>query len=512
MADNKTDIELTEKRLRQLAEEMASMSLATLMHAPGRAQFCYEFEDLQVDCTRQPVTEEVMACLFAYARQRCLQQRIDEMMSGQPVNLSENRPVVHCNLRRPEYRLSDAFQKPAAFAEKLRSLPAVRAVVNLGIGGSDLGPAMVVRALAAFHDGPDVHFVANVDPADLSDVLDSCSPDTTQFIVTSKTFTTAETLQNAMLARGWLSQHGIAPQTAMAAVTANAERAADWGIARDRIFTFPEGVGGRYSLWSAVGLPIITAIGAEGFGALLDGAFAMDTHVSQAPFERNLAVIMGLLRVWHRSFLDRPSYGLMPYDQRLADFPAWAQQLEMESNGKGVDRHGRVLGCPAGPLVWGAPGTNSQHSFFQWLHQGLDTVPLDILIALRPAAISPDSPFYASHEILAINAVAQAEALALGQENRHEPHRHFPGNRPSVLLSWQQTDAYSLGRLLALYEHITTISGFIWDVNSFDQWGVELGKELARALQNSGQNSGENSGQNSMFSPAARAFVRRLRG
>ena len=244
------------------------------------------------------------------------------------------------------------------------------------------------------------------------------------------------------------------------------------------------------------------AIGSENFSRMLAGAHAMDCHVQHTELAQNIAVIMGLLRVWCRRYLKLPAYGLIPYDQRLASLPSWAQQLEMESNGKSVDRQGHLLLSPAGPLIWGAAGTNAQHSFFQWLHQSVDIIPIDVLVALKPAAGLDEQIWHDHHKSLVINAVAQAEALALGAPNLAEPHRHFSGNRPSVLISWDQTTPYTLGRLLALYEHITMISGFLWDVNSFDQWGVELGKQMANQLQ-----LGEGLEN---FSSAARAFLDRL--
>ena len=336
----------------------------------------------------------------------------------------------------------------------------------------------------------------------MHDALGKCTPQKTLFIITSKTFTTAETMANAAIARNWLEKHGVDASKAMVAVTAAGPQAREWGIDPQHIFTFAEGVGGRYSLWSPVGLATMIAIGRANFAGMLAGGYAMDCHVQQAELQANIGVIMGLLRVWHRSYLHRPAYGLIPYDQRLAQLPAWAQQLEMESNGKAVDRHGHGLQRPAGPLLWGAPGTNAQHSFFQWLHQSLDVIPIDVLVAMQPAAGLDQAASWDSHKALAINAVAQAEALALGTTNSDEPHRHFPGNRPSVLISWDKTTPYALGRLLALYEHTTVISGFIWDVNSFDQWGVELGKHMAKQLQSGvGVDA---------FSPAAQAFLHRL--
>ena len=493
-----------DEALKTAAKRLKKVHLAELMQLPDRTDFIYGFEDLEIDCTRQPLDAESLSLLLELAEAREVPRLMDAMFSGEVINLSENRPVVHCHLRAPAHLQSDEFKTLSGFAENLRDNQDITAVVNLGIGGSDLGPAMVVRALAGYHDGAACHFVGNICPTDLHDVLARCNPHKTLFVVTSKTFTTTETLANAALARAWLAEAGVDFSGAMVAVTAYESRARDWGI--EQVFSFAEGVGGRYSLWSAVGLAVMIAIGSARFCEMLAGAYAMDCHVKTADYAQNLAVIMALLRVWHRRYLGAASYGLMPYDQRLARFPAWAQQLEMESNGKGVDRHGKPLPHAAAPLIWGAAGTNSQHSFFQWLHQGVETTPIDILIA-RQTAEDLDEGWQASHKMLAINAVAQAEALALGAPkkdapNMDEPHRHFPGNRPSVLLSWDKTTPYALGRLLALYEHITVISGFIWGVNSFDQWGVELGKQMANKLQ-SGQGL-------DAFSTAARTFLKRL--
>ena len=484
------------------ASRLTTTSLSSLMHDAERSRFIYQFDDLTVDCTRQPLDDDALACLFDLADACQLQKLIDQMFCGAPINTTENRPVQHLEFRRPDHQNTADYKRYADFAEAVRSNPHITAVVNLGTGGSDLGPKMVTEALAGYHDGPDCYFVGNICPTDLHDVLGKCTPQKTLFIITSKTFTTAETMTNAAIARNWLEQHGVDAGKAMAAVTADGLRAREWGIDPQHIFTFAEGVGGRYSLWSPVGLAAMIAIGRVDFSSMLAGGYAMDCHVQQAELQQNIGVIMGLLRVWHRSYLHRPAYGLIPYDQRLAQLPAWAQQLEMESNGKAVDRHGLGLQRPAGPLLWGAPGTNAQHSFFQWLHQSLDVIPIDVLVAMQPAAGLDQAASWDSHKALAINAVAQAEALALGTTNSDEPHRHFPGNRPSVLISWDKTTPYALGRLLALYEHTTVISGFIWDVNSFDQWGVELGKHMAKQLQSGvGVDA---------FSPAAQAFLHRL--
>ena len=491
-----------EGELQQAAKYIRSQHLRDLVHAPDRAGLCLQFEDLTVDCTRQPITLKILEKLVLLAKAKLLPDFMEDLFAGKAINLSEDKPVTHCSLRSPEYQSHEDYKKRSSFVDGLRANDSVTTVVNLGIGGSDLGPAMVTQGLAGFHDGPALHFVGNVDPAALCDALAQCDPHKTLFIVTSKSFKTAETLANASLAKGWLQKNGVTADRAIVAVTANTERAKNWGIATDHIFAFDDGVVGRYSLWSAVGLPVMIAIGSKDFAALLSGAHAMDTHFKTAPLGGNLPVIMGLLRIWHRTFLGHTAYGLMPYDQRLSRFPGWAQQLEMESNGKSVDRFGNALPAPAGPLIWGGVGTSSQHSFFQWLHQGRDIVPIDILVA-RKSAVMPDDPTWqASHKTLLINAISQAEALAIGASNMDEPHRHFPGNRPSVLLSWEMTTPYALGRLLALYEHITIVSGFIWGVNSFDQWGVELGKSIASDIANGKDLTG--------LSPAGKAFLKKL--
>ena len=502
MTDQDKPIAAMEGQLRRDADTIALHHLRRLIYQDGRDDLCFHFEDLTVDCTRQPLTQNILQQLLTLAETKSLADFIRAMFAGKAINLSEDRPVSHCRLRTPDYRQREAYQKLTHFAADVRANQNIKSIVNLGIGGSDLGPAMVTAGLAGFHDGPAVHYIGNVDPHALYDVLEQCNPRSTLFIIPSKTFTTSETLVNAKLAKGWLQQNGVAPDAAMVAVTAYQKRAVDWGIDPARIFDFDEGVGGRYSLWSAVGLSVMIAIGSTAFNQLLNGAHAMDNHFETAPFDSNIPVIMGLLRVWHRSYLGHMAYGIMPYDQRLARLPAWAQQLEMESNGKSVTRHGKPLARPAGPLIWGEAGVNSQHSFFQWLHHSVDIVPIDILIARKPVNFLRDAAWQASHKTLAINAVAQAEALAVGVEHADAPHRHFPGNRPSLMVSWEATTPYALGRLLALYEHITIASGFVWDVNSFDQWGVELGKKMAHDLASKSDLDG--------FSPAAKVFLNRL--
>ena len=437
-----------------------------------------ELDDLRVDLSRHKVRAKTIDLLLALAAETGLAGKMEALFSGEPVNRSEGRAVVHMAQRAAARIEGDGYAALAAFADNVRDSD-ISDVINIGIGGSDLGPAMVSAALASQADGPRIHYVSNVDPAHLHDVLADCVPAGTLVIVTSKTFTTAETMRNAALARDWAGGEGAA----MVAVTAAPQAARDWGISDARIFDFDEGVGGRYSLWSAVGLPVMIGIGADRFARMLDGAAAMDSHFQTAPFAENLPVLMGLMRVWNRNFLGHAAHGMMPYDQRLHLLPAWAQQLEMESNGKSVSIDGAPVGHATTPVIWGTAGTGCQHSFFQALHQGTDIVPLDILLPLRPTGLHLEGDWAASHRVLAANALAQAEALAVGSPNEQEPHRNFAGDRPSSVISWEASTPYAIGRLLALYEHVTVVSGFVWGVNSFDQWGVELGKVMAKRVE-----------------------------
>ncbi len=502
MMAGQTDLQHLNDRLDAEAQQMMATELASLMHAEGRDRLVLRHDDLWVDITRQPVRQTSLDLLCELAETRHLAENISQLFDGRHINRTEDRPVVHMGLRHPDRLKSRAWEQLAGFADQLRTAGHIKDVVNIGIGGSDLGPAMLAQALGPVCDGPRLHFVGNVDPAHIHDVLGHCVPEQTLFIITSKTFTTSETLANAELALSWLKHNNISPDMAMVAVTAAPDMANRWGIDKARIFTFEEGVGGRYSVWSAVGLAVMIGCGSARFAEVLAGAYDMDYHFRTAPFAQNLPVIMGLLRIWHRQFMGRISYGLMAYDQRLARFAAWAQQLEMESNGKSVDIAGQPLCYPAAPLIWGEPGTNAQHSFFQWLHQGTEIHPIDILVSRRPYLRGEDALSKASHRQLVINAIAQAEALALGQKNTDNPHQHFAGSRPSIMVSWEKSTPFAIGRLLCLYEHITIVSGFMWGINSFDQFGVELGKKMARALD-------EGTGL-SHFSKAAQSFMQTL--
>ena len=371
-------------------------------------------------------------------------------------------------------------------------------VVNIGIGGSDLGPAMAAKALAPFGlDHLHAHFVSNVDGADIADTVASLDPARTMFIISSKTFTTQETMTNAHTARAWIEEAlgREAVGAHFAAVSTQLDKVAEFGIAAERVFGFWDWVGGRYSIWSSIGLPLAIAVGAENFLEFLHGGFEIDQHFQSAPIESNIPLLMGLLSVWNRNVLAHASQAVIPYDQRLSRFPAYLQQLQMESNGKGVDLQGAALKLSSGPVIWGEPGTNGQHAFFQLIHQGTEIIPVDFLVAARPTKADAHH-----HDLLVANCFAQSDALMIGRSTEVAfritekagasaedakalaPHKTFTGSRPSSTFLYEQLNPRMLGRLIALYEHKVFVEGVMWNINSFDQWGVELGKELASQL------------------------------
>ncbi len=458
---------------------------------PARfASLSFEAPEVFADLSKNRVDTATMRFLADLARECGLEAQRDAMLAGVAINTSERRAVLHTALRAPRgtapffddvHGVLDAM---LAFAETVRARAGLRHVVNIGIGGSDLGPQMAVRALAEFaHPGLDLHFVANVDGADLASVLARIEPAETLFIVASKTFTTQETMANAETAKTWFLAHGgTRIEEHFVAATSNVEAAARFGITRT--FGFWDWVGGRYSLWSAIGLPIAIAIGAAGFRELLAGAHAMDVHFASAPVEKNLPIVLGLVDVWYRNFHRFTSRCVAPYSQALLRLPALLQQLEMESNGKRVDRDGAVLPFATSPVIWGEPGTNAQHAYFQMLHQGSDVVPVEFILLKASGATLPGDDTAAllsrQHRMLLANGLAQAQALMEGRVA--EPHRTFTGNRPSTTFVLDRLTPRSLGALVALYEHRVFTSGAIWGINSFDQWGVELGKGLGNAL------------------------------
>jgi glucose-6-phosphate isomerase len=436
------------------------------------------------DLSKNLVDPHVRSLMYELARECMFERHRDAMFAGQPVNNTENRAVKHWLLRAPKGAGADpdagavheTLDAMLAFAGRIRADSAITDVVNIGIGGSDLGPQMAVTALAEFAvPGKRFHFVSNVDGHELASVLAQVKAKSTLFLIASKTFTTIETMTNARSAKAWFEQQGgtdIARH--FAALTTNVKAAADFGISTT--FGFWDWVGGRYSMWSAIGLPIAISIGADNFRAMLAGAHAMDEHFRTAPVDRNLPARLGLLDVWYRDFHGFASRSVAPYHSALRRLPAYLQQLEMESNGKRVDAQGRALSVATSPVVWGEPGTNGQHAYFQMLHQGADVIPVEF-IAVKEAAHSLEG----HHEQLLANALAQAQALMEGKADAGG-HKDFPGNRPSTFFILDRLDPASFGALIAMYEHRVFTSGSIWGINSFDQWGVELGKVLAKDI------------------------------
>ena len=455
------------------------------------------FGRLFLDYSKQRANPETMALLFGLARQAGVEQWRDRMFAGEPINASEQRAVLHVALRSNEEHfperadvmplVRDARRRVHDFvATAHRGLltgstgKPIRDVVNLGIGGSDLGPRMVAQALRRHTSNRiRVHFAANIDPAELDAVLGPLDPETTLFIVVSKTFTTQETLDNARRAQQWLERKCTSAQAVarhFIAVTANIAKASERGIPEDRVFPFWDWVGGRYSVWSAVGLAAALAVGNDAYDGLLEGARQMDEHFRAAPLESNLPVILALVSLWNVNFLGARSHAVLPYSDELKDFPAYLQQLEMESNGKRVDRDGHPIDYETAPVIWGSTGTVSQHSFHQLLHQGTPLVPVDFIVPAR----GPGDP--ESHALLVANALAQGSALMMGTPAGEPEHAVCLGNRPSSTLLLDQISANALGQLIALYEHKVFVQGVLWNINSFDQWGVELGKKIARSL------------------------------
>jgi glucose-6-phosphate isomerase len=486
---------------------------------PGRAErFSAEACGLFLDVSKNRITDETLRLLTALARQQDVPGWRERMFRGEPINSTEGRAVLHTALRAPpgarvEVAGADVMpdvvevrRRMLAFARRVRDGEhrgftgrPIEHVVNIGIGGSDLGPAMAVAALAPDrHPRITPHFVSNVDGTHLAETLRRVDPETTLFLIASKTFTTQETIANAKSAKAWFQERVPEPAAVarhFAALSTNRDAVAAFGIDPENMFGFWDWVGGRYSLWSAIGLPIAIAVGPERFEELLAGAHDMDAHFRAAPLERNLPVLLALVGIWNANFQGADALAVLPYDQHLARFPAFLQQLDMESNGKRVDRDGRPVDYRTGPIVFGEPGTNGQHAFYQLIHQGTRVVPCDFI-----APVETRNPLGDHHRILLSNVVAQAEALMRGKtegEVRAEleaqgldagaigalaPHKVFPGDRPSNAIVFRRLDARTLGALIALYEHKVFVQGVVWNIDSFDQWGVELGKQLARPI------------------------------
>jgi len=508
------------QRLTEHAQTVAKLLMRSLFAAdPARfAHYSLKTGDILLDYSKNLLTDETLVLLLDLAQSSNVEDWRTRMFAGEAINTTENRAVLHTALRNrseqplfvdgkdvmPQvrqvltrmYRLADALATGhwCGWTDQ-----PITDLVNIGIGGSDLGPAMVTEALTPYHrPGLRAHFVSNVDGTHLSEVLRGLNPQTTLFIIASKTFTTQETMMNAHSARRWFLGKG-GPEAMIrrhfVAVSTNIDAVKAFGIDAASQFEFWDWVGGRYSLWSAIGLSICLTIGSEHFEALLQGAYEMDEHFRQAPAAANMPILLALVGIWNSNFLGAESHAVLPYDQYLARLPAYLQQLDMESNGKGVDRNGEPVDYSTGPIVWGEPGTNGQHAFYQLIHQGTRLVSADFI-----ASIESHNPMGAHHEVLLSNFFAQTEALMKGKtdtEARAELvaakltkeelerlvlHKVFPGNRPTNSLLFQRLTPQILGSLLALYEHKVFVQGIIWNVNSFDQWGVELGKQLASTL------------------------------
>ena len=452
-----------------------------------------EVGDLRIDWSKQLVDDAVFAGLIEVARGAGVEARRDAMFAGEHINVTEDRAVMHVALRAPRTSsmvvdgvdvvpaVHAVLDQMSAFADRVRADERITHVVNIGIGGSDLGPAMAYRALEAYrHERLRCSFVSNVDGADIAAVLAGSDPASTLFIVASKTFGTIETLTNARTARSWLvdALGEAAVPDHFVAVSTNAERVAEFGIDTANMFGFWDWVGGRYSVDSAIGLSLMISIGPERFAEFLDGFHRVDQHFRTAPLAENAPVIMAMLGLWNSDVLGSATKAVLPYAEELGRFPAYLQQLDMESNGKSVRLDGTSVAGDTGPVVWGEPGTNGQHAFYQLLHQGTRIVPVDFIGFARP-----HHPFQDHHDLLMANLIAQSEALAFGRDAAaDEPYRQFDGNRPNTVILADQLTPSVLGQLIALYEHVVHVQGTIWGVNSYDQWGVELGKDLANLI------------------------------
>ena len=503
------------EKLEKFGQAVQSRKILDLFQDnPKRAQdFSVRVDDVLFDYSKTNIDANIRSALIELAKSSNVGARRDAMFAGEKINETEGRAVLHTALRNldggevhvdgqdvmPEVLAT--LKRMEEFASRVRdgSLTgqggAITDVVNIGIGGSDLGPVMATLALSPYHDGPKVHYVSNVDGAHISDTLRGLNPETTLVIVASKTFTTIETMTNAQTAKSWMAKIVSDPAKQFAALSTDFGRTSDFGIPNAHVFGFEDWVGGRYSMWGPIGLGLMIAVGPEAFRAFLRGGQSMDRHFQDAEFENNLPVILALVGIWHNQICGYASRAVLPYDQRLLRLPAYLQQLEMESNGKSVLMDGSETPRHTGPVVWGEPGTNGQHAFYQLIHQGSRVIPCEFIVA----AEGHEADLKHQHQLLVANCLAQSEALLRGRTldearkklfgkyegeelDRQARHRVFPGNRPSTTLVYPKLTPEKLGMLIALYEHRVFVEGVILGINSFDQWGVELGKELATVL------------------------------
>jgi glucose-6-phosphate isomerase len=461
---------------------------------PGRAdKFSIKLDDFYIDYSKHRVTTETLQLLFALADQSELKKQIGELISGSKVNVSEQRAALHTALRSPDSNtdisklVHNELSYMEQFVNKLHagevkgySGKSIDTLINIGIGGSDLGPRMTCEALKDVKTSEiKFHFVANIDANEINSALSASDPETTLFIVSSKSFSTEETLTNAKTARQWLIEHGCNdPAKHFIAITANVPAAEEYGIPPENIFKIWDWVGGRYSVWSAIGLPVAASIGMDNFRKFLAGAHAMDEHFKNAPITKNIPAILGLLDIWYINFFNAETLAVIPYDQSLQILPAYLSQLIMESNGKNVDQSGRPVEYKTGAIIWGNVGTNAQHTFIQLLHQGTHLIPVDLLVGLKNRKGQQEH-----QDILVANCIAQGEALMTGNSDK-QGYKMIKGNKPSTTIMYEQLSPYTLGMLLAMYEHRTFVQAAIWNINPFDQWGVELGKKISASIKN----------------------------
>ena len=495
-------------------EGVKNRQFETMVDEARASAFSVESSDMRLDYSKTNIDADGLELLIGLLDEADLAEKREQMFSGGKINETEGRAVLHTALRNldgesvkvdgvdvmPE--VLSTLARMEVFATSIRDGSfagqggKITDVVNIGIGGSDLGPAMGVLALAPYHDGPTCHFVSNVDPADIAQTLKGCDPETTLVIVASKTFTTIETMTNARTAMAWMCETVKDPGAQFAALSTAEDKTAAFGIASERVFGFEDWVGGRYSMWGPIGLSLMIAVGPEAFRAFLRGGQAMDRHFQAADWRENMPALLALVGIWHNQVCGHTTRAVLPYDNNLSRLAAYLQQLEMESNGKGVSMDGADLNLPSGPVVWGEPGTNGQHAFYQLIHQGTRVIPCEFLVAAR----GHDEELHHQHQLLVANCLAQSEALMKGRDldearakvadkfegdelERQARHRVFPGNRPSVTITYPQLTPFVLGQIIALYEHRVFVEGVVLGINSYDQWGVELGKELATALQ-----------------------------
>ncbi|AXI46750.1 glucose-6-phosphate isomerase [Sulfitobacter sp. SK012] len=496
-------------KLKSRQDAIKDRPILALFEGTDRAEnFSAQLGDMLFDYSKTNIDADTRSDLLHLAEDAGVAEKRDAMFAGAQINATEGRAVLHTALRNLDGdpvmvdgvdvmpAILDTLGRMGKFANQIRESD-ITDVVNIGIGGSDLGPAMAVQALGPYHDGPRCHFVSNVDGAHIADTLRELDAKTTLVIVASKTFTTIETMTNARTARAWMIDHGGDPKTQFAALSTADEKTADFGIDPDQVFGFEDWVGGRYSVWGPIGLSVMLAIGPRGFNAFLRGGQAMDIHFRAAKPIENLPMMLALVGIWHNQICGYTSRAVLPYDERLGQLPNYLQQLEMESNGKSVQMDGTDTPRDTGPVVWGAAGTNGQHAFYQLIHQGTRVIPAEFLIA----ANGHEADLAHHHSLLIANCLAQSEALMQGRHldearrimaakglsgdelERQARHRVFPGNRPSTTLAYPLLDPFTLGQIIALYEHRVFVEGVILGINSYDQWGVELGKELATSLQ-----------------------------